>query len=115
MPSAPSPDDPRTTFVSEPIVPEAGTADVDAMARAEPGPPTSFTWRGKRYDIARVLLTWKSHGEDRGDTYVRRHWFDVVTKSGERMRIYFDRNPGRSGSRVSRWWLYAIDESGLPG
>jgi hypothetical protein len=96
-------------FVGEPIRPEAGGADVAAMARGEPGPPRAFVWRDRRYEIASIAATWKGHGEDRGDVYVRRHWYDIETVCGRRMRIYFDRNPGRSGSRVSRWWLFSIE------
>lgn len=79
------------------------------MARAEPGLPHSFVWREKRYEIAEVIGKWKSHGKDRGDTYVRRHWFDVLTASGHRMRLYFDRNPTSRGSQKGRWWLYTVE------
>jgi hypothetical protein len=112
MPSAPNPETGGRKFFSEPINVEAGTADAAAMGRGEPGLPKSFEWRGRRYDIASVTSTWKGHGEDRGDTYVRRHWYEIVTSCGYRMRIYFDRNAGRSGSRLSRWWLYTIE--GVP-
>lgn len=99
----------HTQFVSEPIRPEANSYAIDAMSRGEPGLPKAFTWRGKRYEIARVEASWKGHGKDRGDVYVRRHWYDVVTVCGRRMRLYFDRNPGRSGSRASRWWIYSVE------
>jgi hypothetical protein len=99
-------------FVGEAITPESSSADIAAMARGEPGLPTAITWRKRRYAIAAVHRRWRTHGEDRGDVYVRRHWFDVETACGMCMRIYFDRNPGRSGSRASRWWLYAIDVEG---
>lgn len=79
------------------------------MALGEPGLPRAFTWRGTRYELERVDATWKSHGEDRGDTYVRKHWYDIVTTSGLRLRVYFDRNPGRSGSQRSRWWVYSVE------
>ncbi len=80
------------------------------MGRGEPGVPRAFSWRGERYEIERVEASWKSHGEDRGDTYVRRHWYDVITTDGKRMRLYFDRNPGRRGSSRSRWWLYSVEQ-----
>jgi hypothetical protein len=110
----------KARFVGEPITPDTRSADVEAMARAEPGLPRAFEWRKKRYTIVSLHRAWRTHGTDRGDTYVRRHWFDVETTNGMRMRIYFDRNPGRSGSKASRWWLYAIDaegndEAGSPG
>jgi hypothetical protein len=80
------------------------------MSRGEPGVPRGFVWRGRRYEIAAVESSWKGHGKDRGDTYVRRHWYDVATVCGRRMRIYFDRNPGRSGSKRSRWWVYSVGD-----
>lgn len=79
------------------------------MGRGEPGLPQAFEWRGRRYDVASVESSWKGHGTDRGDVYVRRHWYDIVTACGQRMRIYFDRNPGRAGSKRSRWWLYSVE------
>ena len=110
MHPAPSPSAIPGSFVSEPIQPEAGTFDTEAMARAEPGVPRAFVWRGERYAVAAVLAKWKTHGEDRGDTYVRRHWFDVVTESGHRMRLYFDRNPTNRGRAKGRWWLYTVEQ-----
>lgn len=106
----------RAQFVSEPIEPEALSANPAAMGRGEPGLPKRFTWRGQAYEIARVAETWRSHGEDRGDVYVRKHWYDVVTTSGVSMRIYFDRNPQRSGSARGRWWVYSVasaDDDGV--
>jgi hypothetical protein len=104
----------RPQFVGEPIAPQADSADVAAMSRGEPGLPSAFVWRDRRYAIASVVSRWKSHGEDRGDVYVRRHWFEVLTECGERMRIYFDRNPGGSRSQLGRWWLFAIDRRAEP-
>ena len=99
----------KREFVSEPLTPDAGSGSLAAMAQGEPGLPRAFTWRGTRYELARVDATWKGHGEDRGDTYVRKHWYDIVTTSGLRLRVYFDRNPGRGGSQRSRWWVYSVE------
>jgi Family of unknown function (DUF6504) len=107
MPSAPKR---KSRFVGEPIRPQAGSGSLAAMSRGEPGLPVAFTWRDRRYEIATVVSSWKGHGEDRGDVYVRRHWYDIETACGARMRIYFDRNPGRSKSKLGRWWLFSIDE-----
>ena len=93
-------------------MPESGSGSIESMARGEPGVPRAFTWRGKRYEVAAVEATWKGHGDDRGDTYVRKHWYDIVTACGVRMRIYFDRNPGRGGSARSRWWIYSVEPRG---
>ena len=96
------------TFVSEAISPEMGSADIGAMARGEPGLPRAFTWRGRRYEITSVIATWKTTGTDRGDIYIRRHWYEIGTAEGQRMKIYFERNPTGRRRRGVRWWLYTV-------
>jgi hypothetical protein len=110
MPPAPSPESGKNRFVSEPIRPDGGPADIEAMARGEPGLPRAFVWRERRFEIANVVSRWRSLGTDRGDNYIRRHWYDIETDDGQRMRIYFDRNPGRRGSSQDRWWLYTVED-----
>jgi hypothetical protein len=97
-------------FVSEPIEPKVGSADITAMSRGEPGLPQAFTWRGKEYRISAVRSSRKGLKEDRGDVYVRRHYYEIETTSGEQMTIYFDRNPTGGGKHKQRWWLYTIQE-----
>jgi len=97
------------TFVSESIEPEAGSADIAAMSRGEPGLPRAFTWRGTRYEIQTIVSTRRTTGTDRGDVYVRKHLYEIVTACGKRMTIYFERNPTNKTARNKRWWLYAID------
>ena len=94
------------TFVSEAVVPEAGSFDAAAMARGEPGMPRAFTWRGVRYEVAQVLSTWKSSTPDRGEMYLRRHWFEVRTATGERMTLYCERQTKNRAKPKARWWLY---------
>ena len=48
-------------------------------------------------------------GRDRGDVYVRKHFYDIVTTCGKRMTIYFERNPTNKTARKHRWWLYSIE------
>jgi hypothetical protein len=97
----------RLEFISEPIVPDHGSADAAAMSRGEAGLPSSFTWRGRHYSIASVLQTWKGSAPEggRGEVYLRRHWFRVQTSSGELMVLYCLRQakPGQP-----RWWLYEL-------
>ena len=95
-------------FVSEPIEPDASSIDSARLAQGEPGVPRAFVWRGQRYEIAGVEKTWKTWRIDRGDRYVDRHWFTVLTKTGDRMRIYCL----RSERTNRRWWLFAIEEKG---
>lgn len=103
--------DSREEFVSEAISPAPGGFDASAMSRGEPGLPRAFTWRGKPYAVARVVSTWKSTGRDRGETYLRRHWFAVETSDGTRMTLYCERQakPGRNPK--SRWWVYSVGPS----
>jgi len=92
------------------MTPEPGSGSVDAMARGEPGLPHTFSWRGERFGVAMVIATGKSRGEDRGGVYMRKRRYDIETTSGLRMRVYFDRNPGKSGSQLSRWWVYWVEK-----
>src|SRR5687768_8237562 len=75
-------------FVSEPIEPAAGSFDAAGMARGEPGLPGRFAWRGTEYAVAELLRAWKTSTRDRGELYLRRHWFEIRVATGERMTIY---------------------------
>ncbi len=95
-------------FISEAIVPLAGSADVAAMSRGEPGLPGQFTWQGKSYTVARLVSSWKTCTTDRGEMYLRRHWYSIETTSGETMTIYCERQTKNRRSPKARWWLYTI-------
>ena len=102
-------------FISEQILPAKGTADAASMAKGEPGLPASFTWRGREYIVAKTLRKWKESGpchHGSGELYLRKHWFEVVMASGERMMIYFERQGRRGSSSKARWWLYTVGEAG---
>ena len=97
-------------FVSEPLEPIAGTIDPTAMTRGEPGLPSEFVWRGKPLRVARVLRTWRECGpcnSGSGESYLRKHWFEVETTSHQLARIYFERQ-ARGPSQRQRWWLFSI-------
>ena len=94
------------TFVSEAVTPEAGGFDAAAMSRGEPGLPRAFTWRGRRFEVAQVLATWKTSTRERGELYLRRHWFEVRASSGERMTLYCERQAKNRNKPKARWWLY---------
>jgi hypothetical protein len=101
-------------FVSEPITPVAGTADPSAMSRGEPGLPHQFTWRTRTYTIVNVLQTWKSSTRDRGELYLRRHWYRIVTDSGEQMTLYCERQAKNRTRPKSRWWIYSFRPAPSP-
>jgi hypothetical protein len=97
-------------LISEPLTPVVATSDTSRMAVGEPGLPREFLWRGKTIEITAVLRTWRetgkcSHGSP--ELYVRKHWYEVTTRSDGIMKIYFDRQP-RRGRREARWWLFSV-------
>ena len=98
-------------FVSEAGEPKPGSFDVSAMSRGEPGLPREFTWRGTRYVVAEVLSTWKTSTAERGEMYLRRHWFRIRTASGEQMTLYCERQAKNPRRPKARWWLYAVTRS----
>lgn len=97
-------------FISEPITPRPGTFDRNAMARGEPGLPTGFTWRGESYTIAQVQTVWTTSSPEggSGEMYLRRHWWQVLTTSGEVMKIYCQRQ-AKSRNAKARWFLYTVE------
>ena len=98
-------------FISEEIVPVAGTSDPAAMAMGAPGLPDRFTWRDTEYAVAEVLKAWKESGPDKGHTaeiYLRKHWFEIRTTDGAIMTIYFERQARSKRQTKKRWWLYSV-------
>jgi len=98
-------------FISAAIRPVVETFDATRMSTGEPGLPRQFRFRSQTIQIARVLRTWRETGPCRhgsGESYVRKHWFEVLTDAGDTMKIYFQRQP-RSRRNGSRWWLFTID------
>jgi phosphoribosylglycinamide formyltransferase-1 len=67
-------------------------------------------WRGETLEVAAVLSSWRETGPCRHgsrELYVRKHWFEVATRTGATLRLYFDRQPrGRRGA--ARWWLFSL-------
>ena len=103
-------------FVSAAIEPVAETIDAARMAAGEPGLPGELRWKARTVRIARVLKAWRETGpchHGSGEKYVRKHWFEVLADSGERMKIYCERQ-ARSRNARQRWWLYTIDASSEP-
>jgi hypothetical protein len=106
--------DDQAQFISEPVMPDAGTFDAASLARGEPGLPTGFTWRGTHYAITDCLESWKESVAENhapgGERYYRKRFFRVRVSSGEIMTLYCLRHTGPSaGAQKKRWWLYTID------
>ena len=104
----------RITLISEPVEPARDSFDTERMAAGEPGLPYRFTWRKKKYDVVDVLETWKTTGPCRSgssEKYVRKHYFKVLTESGETMTLYCNRQTSRHGDKTKgRWILYSMLE-----
>ncbi len=101
---------PQEEFVSEEIVPVAGTASTAGMARGEPGLPGRFTWRQTQYRVVQVLQTWKTSGPCRSgadEIYLRRHWYKVLTDPHAVMTLYFERQAVHPRRPKARWWIYS--------
>jgi phosphoribosylglycinamide formyltransferase-1 len=99
-----------TQFVSEPIIPDAATFDTARMAAGEPGLPRRFTWRGDTIEVAEVVRTWKQTGDCRNgsrEQYVHKHWYEIRTRTGETMTIYFERSFRSKPARSDRCWLFS--------
>lgn len=94
-------------FISEPIVPVAESFDADTMSHGEPSLPSGFKWDGQDLMVGKLVRTWRGTKLDRGDTYLKRHWFEFETADGRRAVVYFDR---QAKAGVPRWWLYTISQ-----
>ena len=92
-------------FVGKALVPE-GALDAAILAQGEPSLPAAFHLGEERISIGELLRTWRSTKDDRGDTYVKKHWFEFRTSDGRCAVVYFDRG-ARKGA--PRWWLYTLD------
>ena len=93
-------------FVSEQLIPAPGCGDLAAMATGVPGAPTRFQWRGDDHVLTQICSSWKSTGKELGETYLRRHYFEIVTDTGWRMTIYCERQTKNRAKPKARWWVY---------
>lgn len=93
-------------FVSEALTPVGALHDADGPTTGEPAVPGSFRWRDEILEIVSVQRTWRSTKDDRGDTYLKRHWYEIALTDSRTAVIYFDRAAKR---KSPRWWLYSID------
>jgi hypothetical protein len=94
------------SFVGRPLVP-AGDGFASPATGNEPPVPRVFRWEERTFTIAAVLRRWRSTKTDRGDVYLKRHWFELLTESGATLEVYFDRQSRRG---MPQWWLYTITE-----
>ncbi len=100
-------------FVSEPLVPIAGTFDAAAMSTGVPGLPRGFTWRDETYEIASVIESWKESsregGHAQGELYLRRHCWRLRMSDGSTWAIYCLRQTRYGAAAKRRWFLLEIE------
>jgi hypothetical protein len=74
--------------------------EVEVHFRDKPGPPSSFTWRGREYKITEILSVRQKLDFKRA-WWRRRHrdYYLVKTEAGQIFELYFHRGPGR------RYWV----------
>lgn len=108
-------------FIGEAITPVlTESLDAGRMSFGEPALPGEFRWSGGSFVIAGVVRRWKEHGPCRNggrESYLRKHWFEVVASDGRTIKLYFERQPARGkkpGAR-DRWQLFSISGGSLPG
>lgn len=107
-------------FISEPIT--VAFDEAPALEK-KPGCPDRFTWCENTYHILEVLREWHDYGRRdrmahnmrvehaaaasrRGSWGVGRDYYRVRTDAGRIFDLYYDRAPGRTGSRKGGWFLY---------
>ena len=93
-------------FVSRPLK-ASGEGFISSATGSEPPVPRAFLWDGGVLEIVAVVRRWRSTKDDRGDTYLKRHWFELRTAGGARIEAYYDREARRG---AAQWWIYTIDE-----
>ena len=70
--------------------------------------PKRFSWRNQNFEVAELLRTWKTSTRERGELYLRRHWFEILTRDGPRMTLYCERQTKNAKKPKQRWWVYSV-------
>jgi hypothetical protein len=103
-------------FVSEALIPLAGTFSTEDLARGEPSLPEGFVWRGEERRIAEVLERAKEVRAEpaSGEKYVARHGYRLRMDDDSIWDVYFVRQPLRRGGgrrpTDPRWFLKTVSE-----
>jgi hypothetical protein len=92
-------------FIGRPIAPTGAELFTPATG-SEPPLPRAFLWDGRTLVVTAVLRKWRSSRTDRGDLYLKRHWFELQTECGLKAEVYYDRESRRGRPK---WWLYAVE------
>lgn len=81
----------RSRFIDE---------EIEVRFAQKPGPPTSFVWHGREYQIVKIERQYRRLDFKRA-WWRRRHrdYHRVKTDTGQVFEIYFHRGPGK------RYWV----------
>ena len=93
-------------FASQPVEVELASPTLDSLGRLEPAAPMAVRIEGERRAVLRIVRRWRSSKNDRGDTYLKRHWFELAIE-GASVVLYYDR---AATGRQPHWWLFTIEE-----
>lgn len=94
-------------LISQPIEPATVLApQACAGGHLEPQLPPEFRWHGETLEVKGLVKTWRTTKEDRGDVYLKKHWFEFETADGRHVVVYYDRGAKRG---QPRWWLHSIE------
>lgn len=97
--------------------------DRPPMLSKKPGPPEAFFWRGEKFAILEVMVTWFDYrrrgdmaknmtpahiktASRRGSRGVGRFYFRVLSEDDRVFDIYYDRAPKDAGDRAGHWFLW---------
>jgi len=94
-------------FISEAVTPGAEMYDARGLAHGEPAVPISFRWHDETLEVKAICRTWCSTKTDRGESYLKRHWYEAELGDGRIAVFYFDRGARQA---APRWWLYTLKE-----
>jgi len=91
----------KGTFYGEPIEVDPTSMRPADLGLGRPACPMRFTWRGKTYEVARVLEMGRQlRAHDSRETYVRSHSFRVITTCGWEIVLRCDRHVRKKPWRV---------------
>jgi Family of unknown function (DUF6504) len=93
-------------FVGRPLA-VAGDGFITPANGSRPPVPRAFVWEERTLVVTALLRSWRSTKSDRGDTYLKRHWFELETACGLKIEVYYDREARRG---ASPWWLYTVQD-----
>ena len=78
--------------------------------------PSAFRWQERTYRVVKVEKEWQHvGGKGSGSWGVGRTYFRVLTESGERFELYYDRKPSggrthtvREKKKKGKWVLWRL-------